>query len=171
MEDPYPTLAIYKTSEDYFHYMNINIIEDTVVRRFVDITEEGAKLFTLDGVSGYEFRVPLEDGYVLAGSAWPDDFFTNLTIGDYYELYDQQFVNGENINLGSIFRSHIVDEDPFLEYYSVDGSVVYDVKVNREDYPGLSIEEVHFRMFLNAAKKINETIRSNILESTYTRIK
>lgn len=170
-EVPYPTLAIYKTNGDYFHKMNVSVSKDSVVYTFASITEKGATLYNHENISGYYNRVPLENGYILTSGIRDDAFFTDLSYKDYLEFYNRHFVRQDSASAHVEFINHVIDEDPFQEYYEVNGKVVFKGGIHPEDYPGLGIAEIHFRMFLQAAEEINEIIKNDKLEENFRRMK
>lgn len=165
-----PPFAIYKTKGDYFDYVNANFGNENEPKYYLQTDEhEATKYYHLED-SGYHLRVALDNGYVLAGETTADDYFTDLSYRDYLGYYNQRYSEGLSFNLDSIFYAHVIDEDPFLEFYSIEAREVWGYS-SYEDYSELNRSEHTFRRLLRAAEAINRVINSDSLDQIYRRIK
>lgn len=172
-----PPFAIYKTNGDYFDYVNANFNKDNEPNYYLQIDEQEAAKYSHDGNSGYHLRVHLEGGYILAGEITVDDYFTDLTFNDYLKYYTQTFRQQMDINIDSIFLSHVIDDGPFVEYYEIEYYDVFDYILREESYSpedttqGSNHKEFKFRQLLKVAKRINKVIEADSLDQAYRRIK
>jgi hypothetical protein len=165
-----PPFAIYKTNPEYFDLWNVNFTEDSIVKYYLDFDENMASKYSHEGDSGYSRRIALDKGYFLGYVITVNDVFTDLTFMQYLELYNRFFRDNEKGKPDSILISHVIDKDPFIEYYEMDAKEVYKY-YSIDDYPGLNNYEKSFNRLLDVAKKINILINNDQLDSSYTRLK
>jgi hypothetical protein len=140
-----PSFSIYKTKNDY--YYNVHTWVDKVPMEF-RIFEK--KYFKTGNDTIEILRIRLEDGYVLAYSTGHDNYFTDITFGEFYSFCEKN--SPETFPLDSVLE-RVVDQDPFIEYY-------YDTSYNY-----LPIDDPE------DLEKINEIIRNGELESYFKKVK
>lgn len=165
--DEPPQFSIYKTKGNYIEYVNLNFKKDSTLKYTFGITEASSIKYTYRGITGYSFRIPLSNGYILQSVITSDDSFTNISIQEYLEIY-KNYPNGGKFF--SICSSRVIDNNPFTEFYLVNSAEVFNGH-SIEDFPEINPSEAFFRIMVEASSKINKVIDNNLLDSAYTRIK
>jgi len=112
--DPSIHINIYKTKNDYFNNVHINLKDGKVYYKpslhgKVDLDENGEP--------HYRFRVKLHKGYILGiEESCTHAAFLSYTIEEYYNMENDP----ESPTIPSIVEltEHIIDQDPFTEFYT-----------------------------------------------------
>jgi hypothetical protein len=125
-DDPEPLdgslhVNIYKTRNDYFNNVHLNLIGGEVkskpsLHSLVD--------FDKDGKPHYRYRVKLHDGFILGtAESYNHTVFLSYTIEEYYTMENDPV----NPSLPSIkeLEEHIIDRDPFVEFYTDSNSPAF----------------------------------------------
>jgi hypothetical protein len=146
----YPGVSIYKTNADYFNNVDIGMHGDEIYR-----TESfwNARYNTLSKLrienndTVYKGRYKLSGGYILDSEAiLSGDVFLDLT----HKQHLIRELNGEIITHDTI-RRHILDADPYIEFYR-----------NRTDVK---------RFYIVDTLEINEIIKNGEIDKYFERLK
>lgn len=130
-KDPGP-MIIYKTRHDYQDFLSISL------------TEDKSKVSSYPGptdIDNYDKPIKLANDYYTS-LIWLDYVYTDIRINDWGRIWDSIHVN--NIKTSQFLYDHIIDFDPFVEFY-----VDYERIVNY--YPDTT--------FLNTIIKNKELIK------------
>jgi len=106
---PDPGLTIYKTRNDYFDKMNINLLNGKVyyLPDVLIVTDNNGEVHL-------KSRVKLVDGYTLAsGDHSILTAFLGYTIEEFYNMTEVQKIHPSFDDL----QDSIIDTEPFVEYY------------------------------------------------------
>lgn len=159
-----PPWGLYKTNPEYFSLYAPSTNNRGDVAGYDYFTVGDARIFITEGDTIFSCRVILNDGYVLSAEIYPDAPFTDIT---YKELFRRQDTDSP---IGTdTLQAHIIDTDPFIEYYNVDSYFVDSFIKHFHDL-GYSMAEGAYLGSQEAAKEINLIIAEGKLEESFTRI-
>jgi hypothetical protein len=102
----YPYAVIYKTKGDYFNYVNT---------WGKDRGPSTIKFKIENGDTLYMGRWRLNDDYVIAVEATPNDYYTNITFGELIGYKDKS-PDRTYFPIDSMFK-RVIDKDPYLEFW------------------------------------------------------
>ncbi|GAB1415026.1 hypothetical protein MASR2M117_04320 [Paludibacter sp.] len=140
-------MAIYKTNSDYFKYIYVGIDSSENITS-MPIYHSNSPFIITDkkGNVTYTQRWKLKQGFIASKEMSYSIAFTNITFKELVEYVDK---NGGDIP-GSWFKSRIIDNNPFKNYYYTNGE--YYSK-------GLTLGE------------INDMIENGTLEIVFKKVK
>jgi hypothetical protein len=147
--DNVPAISIYKTKGNYFDYLYVGIdsVENITMSPSYNSNDPRISIDS-HGKVMYNQRWKLKSGYIVCKEMRYNDMaFTNIT---FQELIEYTNKNGADIPV-AWFKSHIIDKDPFTEYYWLGGL----------DHPRKEF----------TLGQINKMIETGTLETIFTKIK
>lgn len=110
-----PSIAIYKTKNDYFENIRVLVLEDGRVNAIPCLTLNDSRIrVDKKGNIKVNNRWRLRNGYIVDKESSINHVFTDIT---YQEYVDWNTSNGVNHWPGSSIAPRIIDSDPFIEYY------------------------------------------------------
>jgi hypothetical protein len=120
-------VSIYKTKGDYFNNLNAN--DETLPLNQIDLHDFPLRVIGTDSV--YYGRYRLNNGYAGGFMISKDDYFTDLTfteIATFLESHPDVFYYPKDS-----IKKHIIDKDPFVEFYIDEDTLFRSLKDNREE--------------------------------------
>lgn len=98
-------MTIYKTRQDYSGYLSVSLTPDK------------------SGVSSYPEPADLDNGNkeillkndYKTSLIWLDYVYTDIKLNDWGRIWDS--IHGNNIQTSQFLYDHIIDFDPFIEFY------------------------------------------------------
>jgi hypothetical protein len=115
----YPAFSIYKTNNDYFNFIFIQVLPDGRLNAIPGYTlNDPAIKVDENGKVSPNFRWRLKNGYIIDKATGITSVFTNITIQEYV---DYNTSHGVACMPDSLIRARIIDRSPFTEFYHHDG--------------------------------------------------
>jgi hypothetical protein len=115
-----PGIAVYKTRSDYINYIAVRIDTLNKISPIPGYTKNDPRvLITKDGKATFSSRWRLKSGYIVTNEMYINYSFSNISIGEYIDVISDN--NGSNIWTGDMIMPRIIDKDPFLSFYYLDG--------------------------------------------------
>ena len=144
-----PSISIYKTNGDYFHYVYVGIDSIDNITMSPAYTSNSPFInIDKNGNITYTQRWKLKSGYIVCKEMEYNNMaFTNITFQELIEYTDK---NGGDIP-ANWFKSRIIDKEPFTEYYWLGG---------------LNHQTQEFTL-----GQINKMIENGTIETVFTKIK
>jgi hypothetical protein len=144
-----PGISIYKTKEDYFNYISLQVLPDGRLNAEPGYILNDPRIkVDEDGNIKPNFRWRLTSGFIVDKDTYINESFTNITIQEYVNYNTANKVAGWPDEL---IKPRIIDKDPFTEFYYLDGI-------------GKPV-----RLF--TLKELNDMIEDGILETVFTKLK
>ncbi len=142
-------IAIYKTQNDYFDKISVQYTDDSLINAIPSYTLDDKRVgMDKNGNFILNTRWFLKSGYIVDTESYIHDIYTNITIKEYVEWNDENKVAGWP---GSLIEPRIIDENPFTEFYYLDGKNKPIVKFTLGE--------------------INDMIENGTLEAVFTKLK
>jgi hypothetical protein len=149
-----PGISIYKTNDDYFDLVSIGMKGDKIFRTS-SFSFTKSKFIITDNDTIYKYRVRLINGYVLDGEADERyDVFLNLTFKQHMILEKKY---GHYVLSPDTLKKHIIDNDPYIEYYR-------EVADPRKFSKSGGVDDID-------TSEINQIIREGKIEQFFQRLK
>lgn len=109
-----PGISIYKTTDDYFNFVDIGVKDGRIFRRS-SFSNEKSKIVITNSDTIYKLRIKLIDDYVLDFEADERyDVFLDLTYKQHLLMeikYGNATLSDDTLN------AHIVNKNPYIEFY------------------------------------------------------
>lgn len=158
-----PALAIYKTNSDYFDNYNAQVDKhgDIFTYRQYSIGDSRICIFEKDTI--YALRVKLDSGYVLSAEVGSTDVFTGLKIKDIVRDYS----NGNKLTR-ELIKTSIIDENPFISFYSIDAEDAFKYYEEVPDYPS---PLARYLALQKRALELNQEIKNGNLDNLFHKIR
>ncbi|NOY96575.1 MAG: hypothetical protein GXO81_09400 [Chlorobi bacterium] len=146
--DNYPGVSVYKTNGNYFNYISIKFNDDGELGGTPYFTSQSSGIsIDAKGNVSYNRRWLLRSGYIVCSEISRKDVFTDITYTEYYNYC----IKNKKSYTAEMFRSRVIDENPFIEYY-------YSTGFNKK-YKEFTLGE------------INQMIENGTLEEHFEKIK
>lgn len=144
-----PGISIYKTSDNYFNNISVQITQEGNLNKIPAFTLSDPRIrVDNDGTVHMNFRWRLRSGYIVDREAYVNDVFTDISVQEYVDWNTKNKVAGWPNNL---IEPRVIDKNPFTEFYFLDG-------INK-----------HESIF--SLGEINNMIENNTLETIFTKLK
>ena len=139
-EVPYGGVSVYKTRGDYFDKLNVGIKNNKIFRTpsfFSSIYRDSEKKIPFTEDTAYKLRKKLVNDYVLeSGGNLKYDAFLDISFKELFKMKEQY---GENyyICIDTAWK-HILDRDPYTEFYRVKDNEMFRNLDGSPDTTGLN---------------------------------
>jgi hypothetical protein len=144
-----PGISIYKTNNDYFNNISVQITEEGQINAIPDYIESDPRIIVdNNGTVRVNFRWRLRNGYIVDKEVFLNAAFTDISIQEYVDWNTKNNVAGWP---ASSIEPRISNKNPFTEFFYFDG-------MNKSE-----------RIF--TIGEINKMIESGTLETVFTRLK
>ena len=145
----YPGISIYKTNDDYFNNISVQLTPEGQPNGIPAYTLSDPRVTVdKDGTVNANFRWRLRSGYIIDKEAYLDYVFTDISVQEYVDWNTVNKVAGWPSNL---IEPRIIDKDPFTEFYYLNGT--------NKPHEIFTIGE------------INNMIENGTLETVFTKLK
>ena len=115
----YPGFSIYKTNNDYFNFVSLQVLSDGRLNAIPGYTLNDSRIKVDErGKITPNFRWRLKNGYILDTDTGLNEVFTDITLQEYV---DYNTAHGVACMPDDLIRPRIIDQNPFTEFYSLGG--------------------------------------------------
>ena len=110
-----PGVSVYKTKNDYFNYISVQLLPDGRINAIPDYTLNNPRIkIDKNGKIEINTRWLLPNGYIVDIEASLNESFSDITFQEYVDYNTANGVAGWSAEL---IRPRIIDTDPFTEFY------------------------------------------------------
>jgi hypothetical protein len=144
-----PNISVYRTKSDYFNLISLQLLPTGQLNAIPSYTKDDSRIkVDANGKISPNTRWRLKSGYIVDKESYINRVYTNITFQEYVDYNTKNKVAGWPDDL---IEPRIIDKDPFIEYYILDG-------LNKE-------------VKTYTLRDINEMIENGTLETVFTKLK
>lgn len=113
-----PGISIYKTKGDFFNNITVGLNANKEISSYPDYHEKSENvLVNKNGDYSFKYKWLLKSGYIVERGGDFNSAVTNISLTEYINFNEPFKTNWDS----EMLASRIIDRDPFLTYYYLNG--------------------------------------------------